>query len=737
MVGAAVVRHVRPGVGDCRRQHVRQRTGRHDHLGRVVRADAPVHDRDRVRHRDGRLPRHGGNPVRRVADDLGKTGGAGYTDPVPNHPEERPVPKEDIKWTCGFATIDHAAPPHPETIRNQFTIQSLLTHPLVEEVIVVDNAPENKTPLEEFCRRCGPRVRYVPMSEPKGTSPPRNRVFAESKSEFTACMDGHVILGQNFFPALSRFYDRHGRKCQDLLHGTMVNERWETHAHHMNDQWRGEMWGTWGTAWVAPNGRNFSCVHPGDDRIVFVTLDDNAQRPLTEAEIDSYGLHPAKKYPGLYQIWRWSGHESILKDIGCKHPREPFMIPGHGMGFFACRTDSWLPFHPDARGFGGEEMTTAVRYRQAFRRCWTVPDALWWHDFGRWYATQAGQAAVPYRLTLWDKVRNYVLEFKRLGLPLDPVREHFPAPQFPEHEWQQLLAGAWWPDGVADPGPPEAARAVSAPATAAIRSVDQTFLDACAAETDAAQDLPFLRKLAAECGPDDRPGRVLSVVVGDDNLSDLAFLAAAVPQLILVARIGHSDPPMAWIKSATIVRSVPMSDSVRAEVADRCDLLYLDIHPYLAQAVWNAILKYGPLADRYIVIRGSTKYPEVRLVPGEESVPLVLPAVRTFLMQNLEWTSVAQYQTPYGLIVLSKSDADKAKPPSLLRKAVNFGIALATHVAGGLPVATPQLRNERLEACIVCPQRFHDYCARCGCNVVQKAGWAAETCPDNLWPKEA
>jgi hypothetical protein len=97
---------------------------------------------------------------------------------------------------------------------------------------------------------------------------------------------------------------------------------------------------------------------------------------------------------------------------------EPFEIPMQGLGAFSCRKAAWLGFHPQFRGFGGEEGYIHEKFRQAGRRCLCLPWLRWMHRFGR-------PAGVHYPLTVDDKLRNYLLGHAELGLDPAPVLEHF------------------------------------------------------------------------------------------------------------------------------------------------------------------------------------------------------------------------------------------------------------------------------------------------------------------------
>ena len=73
------------------------------------------------------------------------------------------------------------------------------------------------------------------------------------------------------------------------------------------------------------------------------------QGPLIYDDMDSISSHFDLKWS--QHMWGQWG-----TDARALNPNSPpFEIPAHGMGLFSCRTDSWLGFNKDFRGFGGEE----------------------------------------------------------------------------------------------------------------------------------------------------------------------------------------------------------------------------------------------------------------------------------------------------------------------------------------------------------------------------------------------
>tara|TARA_R110002167_G_scaffold285581_2_gene490640 strand:- start:451 stop:858 length:408 start_codon:yes stop_codon:yes gene_type:complete len=77
----------------------------------------------------------------------------------------------------------------------------------------------------------------------------------------------------------------------------------------------------------------------------------------------------------------------------------------------------------------------------------------------------------------------------------------------------------------------------------------------------------------------------------------------------------------------------------------------------------------------------------------------------------------------------------ESKSPSLLRKALNLGEAVANHVADGMSKVSKEDIGKRLGVCQRCPFRSNGECTKCGCVLSVKAAWKTSECPDNRWPQ--
>lgn len=136
------------------------------------------------------------------------------------------------------------------------------------------------------------------------------------------------------------------------------------------------------------------------------------QGPLIMDNLDQVQTHMEPVWrEGMWGIW---GNDKRGDDA----ESPPFEIPAHGMGLFACRKESWLGFHKDFRGFGGEECYIHEKFRQAGRKTLCLPFLRWLHRFAR-------PAGIPYPNRWDDRIHNYLLGHAELGLDPEPMIKHF------------------------------------------------------------------------------------------------------------------------------------------------------------------------------------------------------------------------------------------------------------------------------------------------------------------------
>jgi hypothetical protein len=116
---------------------------------------------------------------------------------------------------------------------------------------------------------------------------------------------------------------------------------------------------------------------------------------------------------GMFGVWDNNG-------LADNPDAPPFEIPMQGMGLFASRRGAWPDFNAEFRGFGGEEWYIHEKFRRNGGRVLCLPFLRWVHRFNR-------PLGIPYRNTFEDRIWNYLVGFRELGLPTEEMEGHFRA----------------------------------------------------------------------------------------------------------------------------------------------------------------------------------------------------------------------------------------------------------------------------------------------------------------------
>ncbi|MFO0880744.1 MAG: glycosyltransferase [Gemmataceae bacterium] len=544
-----------------------------------------------------------------------------------------------------------------------FTLQSLrLHHDLSRwehvELLVVDNdpaSPEGLTLARLFEWLRGPNLsaRHIPFTEATGTAPAKNRVFAEATGDVVLCVDSHVLLVPGALDALHDFF-RQRPDSRDLVQGPLLYDHLDVRhlSTHFDDQWRGEMWGTW------------------------------ASDPRALGE-------------------------------------EPFEIPAQGMGLFACRREAWLGFHPGFRGFGGEEHYIHEKFRQAGHRTWCLPRLRWLHRFNR-------PAGIPYKLTVEDKVRNYVLGHRELGLSLDRCRHHFVEEvRFPAERFDQIVAEV---DGArtstTSPPPAKEGKATLPPRQGC----------GCGRKPGAATQAELVRPMLP------LPPAVRDLIAARSTVVEFsrwrgALFGEAMSAKVSELRSHTPGTPVALdgIDSRHGDTTILLSHRSPAESEPaQCQLLVIGWE-LDADGVYQALQRHGPSCTERIVLAGTQERGETW-----EGRPGILPAVRRWLTEHPEWTVREHVREGDGYLLLTRLAEEKKQLPPTWKQAWNVLSAAwrnqSTEVLSGYgPLAGTPEQETRLAECTLCPSRNEGRCGECGCPIEKKTSWAQEQCPLGKW----
>lgn len=144
------------------------------------------------------------------------------------------------------------------------------------------------------------------------------------------------------------------------------------------------------------------------------------QGPLVYDDLKNISTHFEPGWRG--HMWgTWATNPKIKEDV-------PFEIPMQGMGLFCMKKSHWVGFNPKFYGFGGEEGYIQEKVRQRGGKAMCLPFLRWVHRFGR-------PNGVPYKLTLIDRVVNYLIGWDELNLDLKSIEDYFKT-QITPTEWE-------------------------------------------------------------------------------------------------------------------------------------------------------------------------------------------------------------------------------------------------------------------------------------------------------------
>jgi hypothetical protein len=220
------------------------------------------------------------------------------------------------------------------------TIQALRALHGDIELIIVDNNPPTPR-LEALCALINGK--YVPFPTPKGTSAARNEIFKHATKEIVVVIDPHIVILGGGLHYLRQLFTNKPADFKPLVHGPLMADNLTgIYATHMDPIW-------------------------GEDH--------------------SFG--------------KWG---QLIDNRANNVQGEPFEIPMHGLGLFACRRIDWLEWPQQLEGFGGEEGMVHQMWKMHGRPILCLPGLRWWHCF------RHSNEPTPYsQPRVAERFRNYVV----------------------------------------------------------------------------------------------------------------------------------------------------------------------------------------------------------------------------------------------------------------------------------------------------------------------------------------
>jgi hypothetical protein len=148
------------------------------------------------------------------------------------------------KLTIGMATYD-------DYDGLYFTIQSIrMYHPEVLddiEFVIIDNNPDgaHSKSIKQLTGSIKQPTQYIPFNDYK-SSFVKGKIFDYAKTPYVLGIDSHVLLEQGSIKKLIDFYES-AEDDGNFLQGPLVYDSFDHISTHFDLNWRGHMWGTWGT----------------------------------------------------------------------------------------------------------------------------------------------------------------------------------------------------------------------------------------------------------------------------------------------------------------------------------------------------------------------------------------------------------------------------------------------------------------------------------------------------------
>lgn len=530
-----------------------------------------------------------------------------------------------------------------------FTIQALRMYwpHLMKDIefVIVDNAPTKPASgaIQDLVKNVqDATAKYVPFASPVGTSPSRNEIFRQATGEYVLAMDCHVLLYPTALESLLSYYSKNP-KCDDLLQGPMFYDSMRSFTTHFNPVWRGEMWGVWSTAWRC------KCSEPKKRTpFTFSFLEEGGRAVPCELNMSMDRVTSCPHCEKLVPTLPWGGHERAYEELGferiIKDSDAPFEIPGQGLGLFSARRESWLGFHPLARAFGGEELCIHEKYRQAGRKALCLPALKWLHRFGR-------PGGVPYPIPRYQKIRSYVLWFQQLGLPLDPIYDHFVATALMgEQGWQNLIAN---PEPEAEPANSGCSTCGKGAVAASHPDIEVMFAEVEKKPRDLNEHMGTLRRYAAMCAT------VTEFTARRE--STIAFLAARPGKVTSYSTEteGYTVRAVELVKDTTAWNKVaPYALGDIVPNLPETELLFVDTKHNFDQ-LWAELQAYHSKTTRFIIVHDTVSFGMV----GEGGGAGLLAAIAKFTDEHPQWKIIRQHNHQYGLTILGCQESDYPQGP--------------------------------------------------------------------------
>jgi len=619
------------------------------------------------------------------------------------------------------------------------------------EIVVVDNHPEGVIGknIEVLCQKFKPvEIKYVPLKEPVGTSPSRQKIFEVATREWCLVNDSHVLYHPGALECFTKYALEHP-DSKDIISGPLVGENGLYQNTHFIPKWRGRMLGIWGVDKRAddPNAEpfeipgcglgSFACrkdvwpgFHPlsrgfgGEEIYIHEKFRRNGGialclpcfkwshrfgRPLGTI----YPLkiwHRVRNYILEYKELGWDVNEIKNYFVGCGYFTEEdwkLLITDPEN-----RIDPPLTFEIADGERNKEKMLKLLEAAELAAQGKIPQDAPTLEPAKNLQQQNPNIRVVSSEEELRQIIRNLPLEQQEdivkkfranppkkgcCGGTQTTIPSKNPSQERPQTPQQKQLPNITTFEQLYEFVPKEFKQ---------YESIIEEFVKKSEVIIDISEDVlhtsPLVMKYLQE-------NTTFSCFHHDTTkIDDLNIFTSYV---------------------ARNKQDIGIHVGTPTELYNEIDLALINLAEPTAKNIYELLVKLAPKTKRIIIFK-TEKYG----FWDKQSKPGMRHGLIRFLIENQSvWSVVSAVREGVGLTVLSKIVEDKPKRPKYIQMASTFAKALTKYIASGMNEVTKEQYQERLEICSTCPNRNNLHCSECGCPISTKARWATESCPLGFW----
>lgn len=284
-------------------------------------------------------------------------------------------------------------------------LYNLLLHQDIQytEIIVINNGLDKKhsTILEQ---EVGQHrfIKYIKLVEPQGNSLAKNTIFEMATADFVLCLDARVMFCQNAMSYIKSYINHHP-DSKDIVSGPLVFKDCINFSTHQIDKWSEGVLGMWTKAWRHPT-----------QNINFIAKDKDHKCQFLE-------LNSLVELPPIITPMPYLQHRQTLIGLGFGQPglntNDLFEVPMVNTSVFLCPKAAWPGLNKDFTAFDTDAyyLSKKIRLGSGKTMCLGGMKFIYKNHSPNYFVEPM----------LLNKMKDCILGYQELGLPLDGAKEYF------------------------------------------------------------------------------------------------------------------------------------------------------------------------------------------------------------------------------------------------------------------------------------------------------------------------